>query len=53
MDESALAPLRPSRSQSNSSIIAQRIQAVFLIEAGIAAKIVAVTVELFHQTMYK
>lgn len=44
---------RPYRPQSNSTTIAQRIQAVALIEAGIAAKIVAATVEVSDQTVYK
>lgn len=43
----------PHRPQSNSTTIAQRIQAVALIEAGIAIKIVATTVEVSHQTVYK
>ena len=40
------------RSQNNNTMLAQQIQAVALIKAGIAAKIVIATVELSHQTVY-
>lgn len=41
------------RPQSNSSTIIQRVQAVILLEAGIAAKIVAATIELSEPVVYR
>ena len=41
------------RPQSNSSTIIQRAQAVTLLEAGIAAKIAAATIELSESVVYK